>query len=106
LAGNEVFNVTSFNTTNSDVLTIVGDGTHNVVLNFNGLSANFNNQVKLVGISSEQVLYNFVGDEQSISALFKRTLLRFILLTRRIVFADAKGNGRSNQDHRSRAPEL
>jgi hypothetical protein len=59
-SGNEVFNVTAFNTSNSDVLTINGNG-HNVVLNFNGLSANFNNQVKLVGLSAAQVLYNFVG---------------------------------------------
>ena len=62
LAGDRVFNVTAFSTTNSDILTINGDGAgDSVVLNFNGLSANFNNQVKLVGISSDQVLYNFVG---------------------------------------------
>jgi hypothetical protein len=58
----EVFNVTSFNTTNSDVLTINGDAAgDNVVLNFIGLSVNFNNQVLLKGISSDQVLVNFVG---------------------------------------------
>jgi len=60
-SGNEVFNVTAFSTTNSNVLTINGDGLHNVVLNFNGLSANFNNQVVLNGLSHDQVLYNFVG---------------------------------------------
>lgn len=60
--GNSVFNVTSFNTTNSDVLTIVGDASgDSVVLNFIGLSANFNNQVNLVDLSADQVLYNFVG---------------------------------------------
>jgi hypothetical protein len=59
--GNRVFNVTGFNTTNSDVLTINGDAAgDSVVLNFTG-SANFNNQVVLNGISSDQVLYNFVG---------------------------------------------
>lgn len=59
--GNRVFNVTSFNTTNGNVLTINGDKAgDSVVLNFKG-SANFNNQVVLVGISSDQVLYNFVG---------------------------------------------
>lgn len=59
---NRVFNVTSFNTTNSNVLTINADAAgDNVVLNFIGLSANFNNQVKLVGLSPDQVLYNFVG---------------------------------------------
>jgi len=56
-----VFNVTAFNTTNSDVLTINGDGIHDVVLNFIGLSANFNNQVVLNGLTSDKVLYNFVG---------------------------------------------
>jgi PEP-CTERM motif-containing protein len=60
--GDRVFTVTGFNTTNSNILTINGDAAgDNVVLNFKGLSANFNNQVKLVGISSDQVLYNFVG---------------------------------------------
>jgi hypothetical protein len=60
--GNRVFKVTGFNTTNSDVLTINGDGAgDSVVLNFIGLSANFNNQVKLNGISEDKVLYNFVG---------------------------------------------
>jgi VPDSG-CTERM motif len=56
-----VFNVTGFNTTNSDILTINGDGVHDVVLNFIGLSANFSNQVVLNGLTSDQVLYNFVG---------------------------------------------
>jgi len=56
-----VFNVTGFNTTNGDTLTINGDGVHDVVLNFNGLSANFNNQVMLNGLTSDHVLYNFVG---------------------------------------------
>ena len=60
--GNRVFTVTGFNTTNSDILTINGDlAGNNVVLNFVGLSANFNNQVVLNGITSDQVLYNFVG---------------------------------------------
>ena len=60
--GNRVFNVTGFNTTNGNVLVINGDAAgDSVVLNFVGLSANFNNQVKLVGLTSDQVLYNFVG---------------------------------------------
>ncbi len=60
--GNRVFNVTGFNTTNSDVLTINSDPAgDSVVLNFIGLSVNFNNQVVLNGISEDQVLYNFVG---------------------------------------------
>ena len=59
--GNEVFTVTGFNTTNGDVLIINGDlAGHSVVLNFTQ-SVNFNNQVKLVGLTSDQVLYNFVG---------------------------------------------
>src|SRR5438477_430873 len=54
---NRVFTVTGFNTTNSDVLTINGDAAgDNVVLNFKSVpgfngSANFNNQVKLVGLT-------------------------------------------------------
>lgn len=59
--GNRVFNVTGFNTTNGDTLTINGDGGDSVVLNFIGVNANFNNQVILNGITSDQVLYNFVG---------------------------------------------
>jgi hypothetical protein len=61
-SGNRVFKVTGFNTTNSDLLTINGDAAgDSIVLNFIGLSANFNNQVKLNGISEDKVLYNFVG---------------------------------------------
>lgn len=60
--GNRVFNVTGFNTTNSNILTINGDAAgDSVVLNFRGISVNFNNQVVLNGISEDQVLYNFVG---------------------------------------------
>jgi len=60
--GNRVFKVTGFNTTNSDILTINGDAAGDyVVLNFIGLSVNFNNQVVLNGISEDHVLYNFVG---------------------------------------------
>jgi hypothetical protein len=59
--GNRVFNVTNFNTTNGNILTINGDAAgDSVVLNFTS-SANFNNQVILNGISSDQVLFNFVG---------------------------------------------
>ena len=58
--GNSVFTVTGFNTTNSDILTINGDGIHDVVLNF-GFGVNFNNQVVLNGLTSDDVLYNFVG---------------------------------------------
>jgi hypothetical protein len=46
---------------NAAVLTINGDAAgDSVVLNFTG-SVNFNNQVRLNGLSSDQVLYNFVG---------------------------------------------
>jgi hypothetical protein len=59
--GNRIFNVTSFNTTNNDLITIVGDAAHdNVIFNFTG-SANFNNQVVLNGINDDSVLWNFVG---------------------------------------------
>jgi hypothetical protein len=59
--GNRVFTVTGFNTTNNDVLKIIGDAAgDSVVFNFTS-SANFNNQVALSGISSDQVLFNFVG---------------------------------------------
>jgi hypothetical protein len=56
-----VFNVISFKTTNGDTLTINGDGVHDVVLNFAGVNANFNNQVVLNGLSPDQVIYNFLG---------------------------------------------
>lgn len=56
-----VFNVTSFNDTNGQALTIVGDAAHdNVVFNFTS-SANLNGCVVLSGISANQVLFNFVG---------------------------------------------
>ena len=60
--GNEVFNITGFNTTNGNTLIINGDGLgHNVVFNFTG-SANFNNQVVLTGgLTSDDVIFNFVG---------------------------------------------
>ena len=60
---NYVFNVTGFNTTNGNTIQIVNDtGNPNadVVFNFTS-SANFNNQIALVGFSADQVLYNFVG---------------------------------------------
>jgi hypothetical protein len=59
--GYRVFTVTSFNTVNSNTLTIVGDAARdNVVFNFTS-SANFNNQVALSGINADSVLWNFVG---------------------------------------------
>lgn len=60
--GNEVFNITGFNTTNGNTLIINGDGLgHNVVFNFTG-SANFNNQVLLTGgLGADNVIFNFVG---------------------------------------------
>jgi hypothetical protein len=59
--GNIVLNVTGFNTTNNDVITINGDAAHdNVIFNFTG-NANFNNQVVLNGIDDDSVLWNFVG---------------------------------------------
>lgn len=60
-SGNYVFNVSSFNTTNGNTLTINGAAGQHVVLNFTG-STNFNNQVLLTGgINAGDVLYNFVG---------------------------------------------
>ena len=60
--GNEVFNITGFNTTNGNTLIINGDGLgHNVVFNFTG-NANFNNQVVLTGgLTADNVIFNFVG---------------------------------------------
>jgi hypothetical protein len=56
-----VFNVTSFNTTDGNTIAIVGDGSGDaVVFNFTH-DANFNNQVSLSGLNSDQVLFNFVG---------------------------------------------
>jgi hypothetical protein len=56
-----VFNVTGFNSTNGNTINVVGDGSGDpVVFNFTG-SANFNNQVTLTGLTSDQVLWNFVG---------------------------------------------
>lgn len=60
--GDRVFDVTSFNTTNSDVITINGDAAGDaVVVNFLGLSANFDATVVLNSILPDQVLWNFVG---------------------------------------------
>jgi hypothetical protein len=59
--GNRVFTVTSFNTTNGNVLTINGDAAGDtVVFNFTK-SVNFNNQVVLAGMTPDQVIYNLVG---------------------------------------------
>jgi hypothetical protein len=58
-SGNRVFTVSSFNTTNSDVITVNGNGS-NIVVNFTG-SANFDATVVLNGITSSQLLWNFVG---------------------------------------------
>ena len=59
--GDRVFTVTSFNTTNSSVLTINGDAAgDNVVFNFT-TNVNFNSQVVLAGITPDQVMYNVVG---------------------------------------------
>ena len=62
-SGDRVFDITHFNTTNGNVITITGDAAgDNVVLNFGSLSANFNNQVVLAGgLTADQVLYNFSG---------------------------------------------
>ena len=59
--GNQVFTVTSFNTTSSNIVTINGDAAgDNVVFNFT-TNVHFDNQIVLAGISPDQVLYNFVG---------------------------------------------
>ncbi|HEV3443579.1 MAG TPA: collagen-binding domain-containing protein [Gemmataceae bacterium] len=61
--GDRVFNVTGFNTTNSDQLKIQGDAAGDkVIFNFIGVNANFNNQVVLTGgLNADDVLWNFVG---------------------------------------------
>ena len=56
-----VFTVTSFNTTNSNVVTINGTANQWVVINITK-SINFNNQVVLTGgITSDHVIWNMVG---------------------------------------------
>jgi hypothetical protein len=56
-----VFNVTSFSLNNGQNLTINGDGTHSVVLNFT-MSTNFHGNVVLTGgLTPDQILFNFVG---------------------------------------------
>jgi PEP-CTERM motif len=56
-----VFTVAGFNTTNGNTINVVGDGSGDpVVFNFTG-NANFDNQVTLTGLTSIQVLWNFVG---------------------------------------------
>ena len=56
-----VFNVTGFNTTNGNTINVVGDGSGDPVVFDFAISANFNNQVTLSGLTSDQVLWNFVG---------------------------------------------
>ena len=55
-----VFNVTSYNMSDGQLLTINGDGVHNVVFNFKS-SANLKGDVVLNNIGGDSVLYNFVG---------------------------------------------
>ena len=56
-----IFTLTSFNTTNSNIVTINGAASDYVVINI-GFSVNFNNQVTLTGgITEDHVLWNFVG---------------------------------------------
>jgi len=59
--GNRVFNVTSFNLSNStDVLTIQGDG-NNVVLNVNSDVSIFGSIVLTNGLTPDQLLINVIG---------------------------------------------
>ena len=56
-----VFNVTSFSLNNGQNLTINGDGSHSVVLNFTS-NTNFHGNVVLTGgLKPSDVLFNFVG---------------------------------------------
>lgn len=56
-----VFDVTSFSLNNGQTLTIHGDGTDSVVINFTA-SENFHGNVALTGgLTPDQVLFNFVG---------------------------------------------
>lgn len=60
-SGNRVFNVTSLSTVNGSTLTINGDGTHKVVLNFAN-AASFNGVIVLTGgLTSDDVLFNVYG---------------------------------------------
>ena len=58
-SGNEVFTITSWSTG----ITINGDGTHAVVLNFaNGVTPKLNGSITLTGgITSNEVLFNYTG---------------------------------------------
>ena len=62
-ANYRVFNITGFNTTNGNKITVNGDAAGDIVVfNFNGRSANVNNQVVLGnGLTAEQLVWNFVG---------------------------------------------
>jgi fibronectin-binding autotransporter adhesin len=60
-SGNSVFNINSINFVNGATLTINGDGTHSVVLNFSA-AATFGGKILLTGgLTSDQVLFNIFG---------------------------------------------
>jgi hypothetical protein len=60
-SGNSVFKVNSMNLPNGTV-TINGDGTHNVVINFATVADFHANQIVLTGgLTTDQVLWNFYG---------------------------------------------
>jgi hypothetical protein len=59
--GDRIFDVTSYNVNNGQMLTIIGDGVDNVVFNFD-MSANLGGDVTLSpGLGGDSVLFNFVG---------------------------------------------
>ena len=59
--GNEVFKITSMSFNNHQTLTIIGDGTHNVVFNIN-MNVHFAGTIILEGgLTSDNVLFNITG---------------------------------------------
>src|SRR4029077_4417714 len=68
LHGNDrVFNITSLSLNDSSLVTINGDGTHDVVLNiaFNS-NVNLKGQVILNGLTPDQVLWNFTSSGKNV----------------------------------------
>ncbi len=58
--GDYVFNVTSYHENDGNMLTINGDGIHSVVFDF-AAGLNLGGDVTLVGLTPDQVLWNFSG---------------------------------------------
>lgn len=68
LNGNYVFNVTSYSETNAGVVTIQNAGGHSVVFNFaSNNNVNLGGSVTLVGLTPDQVLWNFTSSGKNVS---------------------------------------